>query len=338
MTEFEFNSAAGSMPEQISRITGGGPAYRGRQIFEWIWKGAQTFTEMTNLPAGLRSDLDDRLSLYSSKILEKHEDNDNTVKLLIELYDGARIETVLLTDETGRKTACLSSQVGCAMGCKFCRTALMGLKRNLHSEEIIEQFLHLKNSYGDISNIVYMGMGEPLNNYGEFKKSVALFTRKGLPGLSPRRITVSTCGIAAGIKNLAAELPALRLAVSLVSADPQKRLSLMPVTAGNSLDELKEALMVFQQASGKRLTLECAIMGGINDSVADAAVITRWVSGLNAIVNVIPWNRADDIDFSEPDEKSIEAFCAVLEKAGIPVTRRYRRGRGLNAACGQLAT
>ncbi len=338
MTEFEFNSAAGSLPEQISKITGSGPAYRGRQIFDWIWKGAQTFTEMTNLPAGIRSELDDRLSLYSSKILEKHEDNDNTVKLLIELYDGARIETVLLTDETGRKTACLSSQVGCAMGCKFCRTALMGLKRNLRSEEIIEQFLHLKNSYGDISNIVYMGMGEPLNNYDEFKKSVALFTRKDMPGLSPRRITVSTCGIVSGIKKIAAELPALRLAVSLVSADPKKRLSLMPVTAGNSLDELKEALIVFQKASGKRLTLECAIMCGINDAIADAAGIARWVSGLNAIVNVIPWNRADDIDFSEPDEKSIEAFCAVLEKSGVPVTRRYRRGRGLNAACGQLAT
>ena len=172
MTDSDFYSVAGSLPEQISKITGGGPAYRGRQIFEWIWKGVQTFEQMTNLPAGLRNELDDRLSLYSSKILEKHEDNDNTVKLLIELHDGARIETVLLTDETGRRTACLSSQVGCAMGCRFCRTALMGLKRNLRSEEIIEQFLHLKNSYGEISNIVYMGMGEPLNNYEEFKSQL----------------------------------------------------------------------------------------------------------------------------------------------------------------------
>jgi len=312
--------------------------YRGKQIYEWIVSGVTSFDEMTNLPLPLRENLKKDFVLLSSSIKESNIDEDGTAKILIELNDGLLIESVLLTDERGRKTACISSQAGCAMGCTFCRTGKMGYKRNLSSAEIVEQFMHLRHLYGEISNIVYMGMGEPLANTDEVIMSLTFFTDPAGYNISSRRITLSTCGIIDGIRRLASEAPPVRLAVSLVSADQIIRTRLMPVTRTNNLEDLKAALLDYQRKGGKRVTLECAVIKDINDSVQDAAQIAEWSRGLSVIVNVIPWNPASEIDFEEPEKNKVDAFCRELEKRKVPITRRYRRGRGLNAACGQLAT
>ncbi|MDC7228221.1 MAG: 23S rRNA (adenine(2503)-C(2))-methyltransferase RlmN [Spirochaetales bacterium] len=330
-------SLAGLSPEDILSMTGIKERYRGRQIFEWLKRGAESFEQMTNLPAALREKLADSFCIFSTTVETAEVDDDGTAKIALRMHDDCLIEAVLLIDENERRTACLSSQVGCAMGCSFCRTGMMGFRRNLSSVEIIEQFMHLQSLYGEISNIVYMGMGEPLMNTGEVIKSLEYFTsEKGL-GMSARRITVSTCGITEGIKRLADEAPPVRLAVSLVSADPETRTEIMPVTRTSSLDSLKTALMHYQQTGGRRITLECAIIGGVNDRREGASLIAAWSEGLSVNVNVIPWNPASEIDFREPTMKNLEAFCRELERKKIPYTRRYRRGRGLNAACGQLA-
>ena len=330
-------SLSGLTAVAISDTTGISQAYRSRQIHEWIKKGVLSFEKMTNLPASLRQELGESFCVCSSGVEKAETDADNTSKTAIRLNDGNLIEAVLLNDENNRTTACLSSQVGCAMGCTFCRTGLMGFKRNLSSAEIVEQFLHLQSLYGEISNIVYMGMGEPFMNTDEVIKSIQFFTSDEGLGMSARRITVSTCGITDGIRRLADEAPSVRLAVSLVSADSSIRSGIMPVTKTNSLPELKKALEYYQSKGGRRITLECAVIGGINDKKEDATKIAEWAEGLSVNVNVIPWNPASEIDYREPEPYRLEAFCRELERKKIPFTRRYRRGRGLNAACGQLA-
>ena len=333
-----MESIAGLPVDEIIRLTGIREKYRGSQIFEWISKGVQSFDEMTNIPAALRERLKLSFKLYSSKIESSQTDDDGTSKIVLKLHDGYLIEAVMLQDENARSTVCLSSQAGCAMGCTFCRTGMMGLKRNLKSKEIIEQYLHLKNLYGEPGNIVFMGMGEPFQNTEEVIKSLRLFTGEDGFKLSARRITVSTCGVVDGIIKFTAESSPARLAVSLVSASEDIRSSLMPVTKTNPLPELRNSLINYQKSGGRRITLECTLIKGINDSVRDAALIAEWSKGLKVNVNVIPWNPASEINYCEPEPRQLEAFCRELEKHRIPFTRRYRRGRGLNAACGQLAT
>ncbi|HAK47442.1 MAG TPA: 23S rRNA (adenine(2503)-C(2))-methyltransferase RlmN [Spirochaeta sp.] len=331
-------SLTGLTASEISDLVGIKEKYRSRQIFDWLKRGADSFDEMTNLPAPLRQKLSESFNIFSSAVETAESDSENTAKAAIRLHDGSLIEAVLLSDENDRFTACISSQVGCAMGCTFCRTGKMGFKRNLSSAEIVEQFIHLQLRYGEISNIVYMGMGEPFMNTDELIKSLKFFTGQDGLGMSARRITVSTCGIVEGIRRLGEEAPPVRLAVSLVSADNETRSKIMPVTKSNNLTDLKEALLDYQRAGGRRITLECAIMGGINDKREDAAAIADWSDGLSVNVNVIPWNPASEIDYREPEKRALEAFCRELERKKILYTRRYRRGRGLNAACGQLAT
>ena len=183
-----------------------------------------------------------------------------------------------------------------------------------------------------------MGMGEPLMNLDEVLKAIHFFTSSNGLGMSPRRITISTCGIVGGISRLKEEAPKIRLAVSLVTASNGERLKIMPVTIKNNLDDLKKVLLDYQKESGKRITLECALLKGINDSPLAASKIVSWASGLGVNINIIPWNPVAGMDFEEPSEKAINSFCRVLENKNIPYTRRYRRGRDLNAACGQLAT
>lgn len=337
MTE-KNKSLAGITAAEISAAIGIKEKYRGKQIFEWITKGISSFDEMKNLPAALRDKLNESFSIYSSIVESSETDSDKTSKIALKMFDGSLVEAVLLIDENERATACLSSQVGCAMGCTFCRTGKMGLRRNLSSAEIVEQFMQLQRLYGEISNIVYMGMGEPFMNTDEVIKSLQFFTGADGLGMSARRITMSTCGIVEGIRRMTEEAPPVRLAVSLVSADTKIRTEIMPVTKSNSLADLKTALLNYQRAGGRRITLECAVIGGINDRREDAAAIAEWSDGLSVNVNVIPWNPASEIDYDEPDQRSLDAFCRELDRKKIPYTRRYRRGRGLNAACGQLAT
>ncbi|GHU09903.1 putative dual-specificity RNA methyltransferase RlmN [Spirochaetia bacterium] len=319
------------------------PSFRAKQIFRWIRNGAHSFDEMTDLPLDLRSDLTGRFSVYTSAVSLRLDDPDGTVKLQLRLHDGAKIESVLLSDGEGRRTACLSTQAGCAMGCVFCKTGTLGLKRNLNSAEITEQFFHLRSLYPDIANIVIMGMGEPLLNLGELRRALAVFTDSvgQSIGLSARRITVSTCGIIDGIRDLADNGPPLHLAVSLTSADSALRERLMPVSRANPLSGLKQALSYYQKKTGERLTLEAVLLGGINTRYENARSLARFASGLNAMVNVIPWNPVEGLMFegnalTEPSTAETARFTADLEKFGVKVTRRLKKGRAVTGACGQL--
>ncbi len=328
---------AGLLPEEISTALALSREYRGKQIFKWIHAGAQHFREMTNLPADLRTEIAGRTKLFSSEISREVFDSDGTVKITLKLHDGHFIEAVLLEDERGRKTACLSSQAGCAMGCTFCRTGTMGLLRNLDPGEIVEQYILLNNKYGKISNIVFMGMGEPLANLGAVKKSIEIFHHPEGSNISLRKITISTCGIIEGINSLTEDGPPVKLALSLISADEKTRERVMPVTLKNPLSQLKTALARYQEKTKRRFTLEYVLLGGINDSRTDAEKVRHFLGTLHAVVNIIPWNPAEGLPFREPSEETVEAFSDRLEELRVPVTRRYRRGRGIHGACGQLA-
>ena len=312
--------------------------FTGKQIFSWIQKSVFNFDKMTDLAKNLREELKEKAVSVSSQIEEEFPGNDSSIKFKIMLKDGLAIESVLLTDKTERKTLCVSSQAGCGMGCKFCRTGLMGLKRNLEAYEIVEQYLLIKERYGDISNIVFMGMGEPLANIDNLRKSILILNNKNGTGMSLRRITVSTCGIISGIENLIENGPNVRLAFSLITANPELREDLIPSAKINPLPELKKVLLKFQEKTGKRITYELVLLGGINDSKKHIDEIINFIPPVKVNVNIIPWNSAEELDYKAPDYKTIQDIIKTLENRNIPVTKRFRRGKGINAACGQLFT
>jgi len=337
------------LTEQISPL----PRFRAAQMYKWIASGASSFDEMDNLPLPLRKELTERFILRPDAAVQKHRSSDGTVKLAIRFADGARIEAVMLTDNSGRRTACLSTQAGCPAGCVFCKTGA-GFLRNLTAAEIVEQFMQLKALAGEspsqaspsalpISNIVVMGMGEPLLNLTELRRALTVITcARGL-NFSRRRITVSTCGIARGITDLADKGPAIRLALSLTTADENLRRRLMPITAREPLAAVKKALRHFQDSGGGRITLEAVLLGGINTRDEDAADMAQFARGLDAAVNLIPWNPVKGLSFEgktlrEPSAAEIESFTRRLKALGLNVTRRYRRGRGVMGACGQLSS
>lgn len=326
----------GMQPEEISEYLALKPAFRAKQVFEWIHKGITSFQEMTNLPLELRESYKD-FPVLSSEISQEAVSDDGTSKITLKLHDNSFIESVLLIDETGRRTACLSSQAGCAMGCTFCNTATMGLIRNLSAGEIVEQFLHLQSRYGNISNIVFMGMGEPLANLEEVIKSIEILHNPKGQNIGLRKITISTSGMTRKIRELANTGLPVRLAVSLISADEVIREELMPVAGKEPLKQLKESLLYFQRIAKKRITLEYVLMAGINDRKEDAIKLRHFVNDLKVILNIIPWNPVEGLPYQEPDEKTVDSFITILEDLSIPVTKRYRKGRSVNGACGQLA-
>ncbi len=326
----------GLLPDEIAEHLALKPSFRGKQIFEWIHTGITSFSDMTNLPLDVREGLKD-ISILSSEVSQEAVSEDGTSKITLKLHDGRFIESVVLVDDDKRKTACLSSQVGCAMGCTFCKTATMGLLRNLSAGEIVEQFLHLKARYGTISNIVFMGMGEPLANLDELIKSIEILHHPKGQNIGLRKITVSTSGIVSKIKELAdRELP-VRLAVSLISADRETREKLMPVAGKEPLKNLKGSLLYFQERSKKRITIEYVLMAGVNDTKEDAVKLRHFVDNLKVIVNVIPWNPVEGLPYTEPEDVVVNSFMNMLEELSIPVTKRYKKGRSVNGACGQLA-
>jgi len=337
MEDNTIKPLTGLLPDEIVTSLDLSRSYQGKQIFSWIHSGAISFEEMTDLPKYLRSELTKERKLFSSEISKESVDEDGTVKITLRLKDDSFVEAVLLEDETGRKTACISSQVGCAMGCSFCKTASMGLYRNLDPGEIVEQYILLKNKYGKISHIVFMGMGEPLANLESVRKAIEIFHNTDGPNIGLRKITISTCGIISGIEDLTRNGPAVKLAVSLVSADEEIRKRLMPVTTKNPLDSLRIALKKYQEKTKKRFTLEYVLLGGINDKRKDAEKVRHFIGDIKAVVNVIPWNPAEGLPYSEPTQENTDIFLERLEELRVPVTRRYRRGRGINGACGQLA-
>jgi 23S rRNA (adenine2503-C2)-methyltransferase len=328
---------AGLVPEQIQSAFPRIKPYTGRQLFSWLHKPEFDFSAMTDLSLEFRGQLAEQAVAVSARIIAEQKGADGSCKYKLRLSDNSAVETVLLSDREGRKTACLSTQVGCAMGCAFCATARMGFVRNLLVHEIVEQYLLLKAQAGDISHIVFMGMGEPLLNLERLRSAINVLHHPGGSGISLRRMTLSTCGLPKGIYDLAEHGPPIRLALSLISADPALRKRLMPAAGNTPLPELQRALQAFQQATGKRITIEIIILPGANDRPRDFDLLCEFVRPLHTVINVIPWNRVPDMPWEEPDEKQIGKFIDQLKNRGLHVTQRYSKGRNINAACGQLA-
>ena len=272
------------------------------------------------------------------EIEKKEISKDGSTKFLLKLFDGLSIEAVVLFDGKGRKTLCISTQVGCKMGCKFCRTASLGFSRNLTVGEILQQFMIAEAEVGRISNIVYMGMGEPLDNFEAMIQSLdILIDEKGF-NLGKRKITISTCGLSDKILKLGHENSGVRLAISLNSAISANRLSIMPIEKKFNLDSLKESLLEYQKnCGGKRITLEYVMLDGENMSTADALAISEFANGLKVLINLIPLNGSPDIPYKVPSNKSCEQFERKISQFGLNVTRRYSKGSEISGACGQLA-
>ena len=351
MSEPAVPVLSGMTQEALAELISPEPRFRAAQIFKWIASGVSSFDEMGNLPLSLRREFSARYLLRPKADATRHRGKDGTAKLAVRFADGDCIEAVLLAnasaDGAARHTACLSTQVGCPAGCVFCKTGTMGFARNLTSAEIVEQVLLLaaeakgEGQGSPVSNIVVMGMGEPLLNLDQLRGALAVITDDRGMNFSRRRITVSTCGVVRGIADLADNGPAVRLALSLTTADEGLRRRLMPFTAKHPLGEVKEVLRHFQGKGGGRVTLEAALLGGINTRVKDARDMAAFADGLDATVNLIPWNPVKGLEFEgkplrEPPPAEVEDFARRLKALGLNVTRRFRRGRGVMGACGQL--
>ena len=312
--------------------------FQARIIRDNLIKGVTSFDEMTSLPKALRERLSkERGSALTGRIIRK-EEADSTVKIAVSFPDGAIIECVRLSDGTGRYTACLSSQVGCAMGCAFCKTGTMGLIRNLTAGEIVEEFILLSSLGERISHIVFMGMGEALHNFTASIDAAMELHRESGFDISFRKMTISTCGLVPGINKLTELDIPIRLAVSLVSADDDIRSDIMKVNRSYPLKELKDALLRFQHHQDRRLTLEYCMLSGVNTDMKSAEQLASFVKGLDALVNLIPWNPIPELGFRTPSEEEIRQFEKDLKSLGINYTIRRSKGRSISGACGQLAT
>ncbi len=269
------------------------------------------------------------------KVIKCLKAADDTGKIIIELDDTSLIEAVLLEDQTGRITACLSSQVGCSQGCGFCKTSRLGLKRNLTTQEIIGQFNLLKESFDrDITNVVYMGMGEPLHNLDNVIKSLRYFTNPKTENIFLRRITISTSGVIKGITDLLNEAPYPGLAFSLISADEKYRKEIMP--GSPSLSRIKEALLTYQDVAKKRIIIEIIAFDNKNNSEEEAIEIANYLKGLDVIINLIPFNPIDDERFLQPKMENVKIFSQYIKNQGLKVTIRHGKGQEIAGACGQL--
>lgn len=326
------------LPKELIEFCDLKQKFRAVQLFRWIAEGVKSFDEMTNISLQERKTLSENFALYSTKVHKILKDPDGTIKLAIELYDGAIVETVLLFDKAGRKTACVSCQAGCPLKCAFCKTGQLGFLRNLSTGEIVEEFLHLEAEAGTLDNIVFMGMGEPLLNLSAIKKTIEILTHPKGRNLSKRRITISTAGICKGIYDIADLGLDVRLAVSLTAANQHLRERLMPIAKTNPLPGLKKAVLYFNSKSNRRITFELALMKGVNTSAEAAREVIRFTKGINCHINLIPWNPVDGLEFKPPTEAEVKIFAAYLEKAGLNITVRQKRGQKIGGACGQLGS
>jgi 23S rRNA (adenine2503-C2)-methyltransferase len=323
-------------------ITQGQQAFRGNQVYEWLWKkNAHTFEEMTNLSKETRLFLEDHFSINHIAVDNIQRSSDGTVKNAVKLHDGLVVESVMIPTES-RTTACVSSQVGCAMGCTFCATARLKKQRNLNPDEIYDQVAAINREsellYGHkLTNIVFMGMGEPLLNYENVMKAIDKITSDEGLGMSPRRITLSTVGIPKMIKRMADEQVKFNLALSLHSAIDEVRSKMMPVNISNNLDELMDSLQYWHHKTGNRITFEYVVWKGINDKQKDIDALVHYCKQVPAKVNLIEYNPIDDGAFEQASPIIIEQYVSELEKNGIIVNIRRSRGKDIDAACGQLA-
>jgi len=320
--------------ELLERL--GEPKFRADQLLGWLWqKRVFDVEEMTNLSKALREKLAEELDFAAPVLIREQRSKDGTKKFLWQLRDGNSVESVLLKSGS-RLTACISTQVGCPLGCTFCATGLSGFVRNLSSGEIAGQFLAMEAKVGrEINNVVYMGMGEPMLNKDEVFKSVRMLNDEKLRGLGIRHITISTSGIVPGIEAMAEERLGARLAVSLHAVDDELRSRLMPVNERFPLAELKEAIKNYQEATGDRVSIEYALFGGVNDSVEHARALVRFLKGIHVFINLIPFNAVDG-RYDVPEARDILKFRKVLETAGFENELRQEQGADIDAACGQL--
>jgi len=316
--------------------------FRARQIMEWLWKiGVTDFDRMSNLPARLRESLKEHFAISGLIIKTEQISRDKTRKFGFQCPDDMIVEGVLIPS-MGRVTACLSSQVGCPLNCSFCATARLKTRRNLSAGEIFDQVVLLQNASQDafgthLSNLVFMGMGEPLLNYDNVLAAISHMTdEKGL-GISPRRITLSTAGLTKGITRLAHEKVKFNLAISLHTANDAKRDSLMPVNKSNPLLELAESLKIFYQETGTRISYEFLLMKDFNDSLKDARELAEFCKITPCKVNLIEYNEVEGSTHHKSTPERMQAFVDFLESLNMIVNVRRSRGQDIDAACGQLA-
>jgi 23S rRNA (adenine2503-C2)-methyltransferase len=315
------------------------PGFRYAQIRHWIFAGrAKGVDDMTDLPKSLREALATDFRLWTTQVAEHKHSDDGTEKLLVTLADGQQIECVLLRDGA-RRTICISTQVGCAMGCVFCASGLNGVERNLTAGEIIEQMLRLDRllpADERLSHIVVMGMGEPLANVDRLLPALAEATSPTGLGISARRITISTVGLPPAIDRLAEENCRFNLAVSLHAPDDSLRNELVRVNKNIGLAEILRSADRYFEASGRRLTFEYVLLGGLNDQVDHARRLALLLRGRSALVNLIPYNPVAGLPYRTPSAAAVSRFVEVLREAGLNVQTRERKGDKIDAACGQL--
>lgn len=332
-------------------VSMGQPEFRARQLWEWIYKHhAGAFSEMRNLPKSLRARLEDEVTLTPlDPVVERISEAGDTQKVLFRLADGHTVEAVLMLYDK-RRTLCISSQAGCAMGCTFCATAIGGLARNLSAGEIVAQVLHFaryldRPKHGpvmalkrptQVTNIVLMGMGEPMHNYQNVWGALHRLTRADSFGLGARRITLSTVGLIPMIDRMSAENLQIGLAVSLHAPNDELRNQLIPVNKRYPVDELIAAMQRYVSKTHRRVTIEYALMQGINDSAELALELASKLQSVQCHVNLIPWNPVPNSPYQPSSDEQTRHFEQLLRKAGIPVTVRLRRGIEINAGCGQL--
>ncbi|CAM3673789.1 23S rRNA (adenine(2503)-C(2))-methyltransferase RlmN [Flavobacterium gelidilacus] len=320
----------------------GDKAFRGNQVYEWLWsKRAHTFEDMTNVSKETRAMLEANFVINHIKVDTIQRSEDGTVKNAVRLHDDLVVESVLIPTKT-RTTACVSSQVGCSLDCNFCATARLKRMRNLQPDEIYDQVAAIDNEsrlYFDrpLSNIVFMGMGEPLMNYPNVMKSIEMITSKEGLGMSPKRITISTSGVSKMIKKMADDETKVKLAVSLHSGIEEIRNKIMPFTKNFPLTELREALEYWYKKTKSAITYEYVVWKGINDDKASIDALVKFCKYVPCKVNLIEYNPIDDGEFQQASEQATNDYIVALEKNKITVKVRRSRGKDIDAACGQLA-
>ncbi|GAA4234360.1 23S rRNA (adenine(2503)-C(2))-methyltransferase RlmN [Postechiella marina] len=323
-------------------VKNGDKAFRGNQVYEWLWqKAAYSFDDMTNLSKDTRQMLEDNYVINNIKVDTMQRSNDGTIKNAVRLHDNLIVESVLIPTKT-RTTACVSSQVGCSLDCKFCATARLKRMRNLNPDEIYDQVVAIDNEsrlYHNrpLSNIVFMGMGEPLMNYNNVIKAIDKITSNEGLGMSPKRIVVSTSGVPKMIKKMADDNVKFKLAVSLHSAIDEVRTTIMPFNATFPLADLREALVYWYEKTRNRITYEYVVWNGINDKRKDVDALVQFCKFAPSKVNIIEYNPIDDGEFQQAKSEAIDMYQKVLEANNITVTVRRSRGKDIDAACGQLA-
>lgn len=317
--------------------------FRAKQVYEWLWtKAVQHFDEMTNISKDLRRKLAEEFELPGLTVDTVQESTDGTIKTRFKTHDGHLVEGVLIPT-VSRYTACVSSQIGCSLSCKFCATGYMDRKRNLGFDEIYDQVAIINRQCGKahgqkLSNIVFMGMGEPLLNYKNVLKAIERITSPEGMGMSPRRITVSTAGVAKGIRQLGDDKVKFKLALSLHAANDAKRHEIMPINDTNNIRSLVDALNYFYKQTGNEITFEYILFNNFNDSLQDADELIKVYRQVPAdLINIIEYNPIEFARFEKPQEEKVKAFMDYLEKHRVNVRLRRSRGKDIDAACGQLA-